>query len=101
VDSGGTIDGLIESANRVLARANDETQIVPGHGPLASRADLKKFASMLSDVKSRVQKGIQSGKTMHQFIESKPLADLEAEWGDGFINPDQMATFVWISLTAR
>ena len=37
VDSGGAITGLIESANRVLAKSNAKTKIVPGHGPLASQ----------------------------------------------------------------
>ena len=101
VESGGTIAGLIESANRALARANDKTKIVPGHGPLATRADLKKFRDMLVDVKARVEKGIKSGKTMEQFIATKPLADLDAEWGDGFIKSDQMVTLVWMNLTAK
>jgi cyclase len=100
VESGGTIAGLIESANRALARMNDKTKVVPGHGPLATRADLKKFRDMLVDVKARVEKGIASGKTVEQFIASKPLADLEAEWGDGFIKTDQMVTIVWLNLTS-
>src|SRR5262249_19387877 len=101
VESGGTIDGLIASADRALARTDERTKIVPGHGPLATRADLEKFRSMLADVKGRVAKGIRSGKTMQQFVESKPLADLEAEWGDGFIKSDQMVTLAWISLSAK
>lgn len=101
VESGGTIAGLIESANRALARTNDKTKIVPGHGPLATRADLKKWSGMLVDVKGRVEKGTASGKTMEQFIASKPLADLDAEWGDGFIKSDQMVTLVWMNLTAK
>src|SRR4030095_2400021 len=101
VESGGTIGGLIESANRALARTNDKTKIVPGHGPLATRADLKKWSGMLVDVKGRVEKGVASGKAMEQFIASKPLADLDAEWGDGFIKTDQMITLVWMNLTAK
>jgi cyclase len=101
VESGGTIGGLIESANRALARTNDKTKIVPGHGPLATRADLKKWSGMLVDVKGRVEKGVASGKAMEQFMASKPLADLDAEWGDGFFKTDQMITLVWMNLTAK
>ena len=100
IESGGTIAGLIESADRALARANDATQIVPGHGPLASKGDLQKFRDMLVDVKARIEKGIASGKTMEEFIASKPLADLEAEWGDGFMKPEQFVTLVWMNLSA-
>jgi cyclase len=101
VESGGRVDGLIASADRVLKRANAQTQIVPGHGPLAKRADLEKFRGMLVDVKGRVAKGIQSGKTQEQFVASKPLADLDPEWGDGFMKTDQFVAIVWTSLGGK
>jgi len=101
VESGGTTAGLIDSANQALARANEATQIVPGHGPLAKRADLVKFRDMLVDVKARVEKGVASGQTLEQFIATKPLADLEAEWGDGFLKPDQFVTLLWMDLSAK
>jgi cyclase len=101
VDSGGRITGLIESADRALAKVNAKTKIVPGHGPLATRADLAKFRDMLVDVKARVEKGIASGKTIEQFVASKPLADLDEKWGGGFIKSDQMVSLVWMSLSAK
>ena len=101
VDSGGMIAGLIESADRALAGVNDQTKIVPGHGPLATRADLVKFRAMLVDVKARVEKGIASGKTREQFVASKPLADLDAEWGDGFMKTDQFVGLVWLNLGGK
>jgi glyoxylase-like metal-dependent hydrolase (beta-lactamase superfamily II) len=100
-ESGGTIAGVIESANRVLGRAKGATKIVPGHGPLATLAELAEFRDMLVDVKARIEKGIASGKTMEQFIASKPLADLEAEWGDGFMKTDPFITLVWMNLGAK
>jgi len=101
IESGGTVGGFIDSANRVLARANQKTKIIPGHGPLATPGDLAHFRDMVVDVKSRVEKGIASGKTMEQFIASKPLADLEKEWGDGFMKTDQLISLVWMSLKAQ
>lgn len=101
IESGGTLAGLITSAELVLARANADTQIVPGHGPLARRGDLQKFHDMLVDVRGRIQKGIQSGKTMDAFIASKPLADLDAQWGKGFLTTDQVITLMWMSLSAQ
>jgi cyclase len=101
VESGGSVTGFIESANRVLAKTDAKTKIVPGHGPLATRADLAKFRDMLVDVKARVEKGIKSGKTRDQFVASKPLADLDAEWGDGFMKLDQFTALVWMSLGGK
>jgi glyoxylase-like metal-dependent hydrolase (beta-lactamase superfamily II) len=101
LESGGKTVGFIAAADRVLARANDQTKIVPGHGPLATRPDLAKFRDMLADVKKRVEKGIRSKKTLEQFVASKPLADLDAEWGDGFIKTDQFLSIVWMDLSAK
>ena len=101
VESGGSVTGFIESANRVLAKSNARTKIVPGHGPLATQADLAKFRDMLVDVKGRVEKGIKSGKTRDQFVAAKPLADLEAEWGNGFMKVDQFTSLVWMSLGGK
>jgi cyclase len=101
VESGGSVTGFIESANRVLAKSNAKTKIVPGHGPLATQADLAKFRDMLVDVKARVEKGIKSGKTRDQFVAAKPLADLDAEWGDGFMKVDQFTAVVWMSLGGK
>jgi glyoxylase-like metal-dependent hydrolase (beta-lactamase superfamily II) len=101
IESGGGIAGLIASAERVLARAKPDTQIVPGHGPLATPADLQKFRDVLVDVKARIEQGIASGKTLEQFIAAKPLADLDAEWGDGFLKTDQVITLVWMNLSAQ
>lgn len=101
IESGGSIAGIIASAERVLARAQPDTQIVPGHGPLATKADLQKFHDVLVDVKARIEKGIASGKKLEQFIAAKPLADLEAEWGDGFLKTDQVITLVWMDLSTK
>lgn len=101
VESGGSLAGLIESASRVLARARPDTKIVPGHGPLATRVDLARFRDMLTDVKARIEKGIASGQTLEGYLATQPLADLEAEWGGGFLKTDQLITLMWMSLGAK
>jgi cyclase len=98
IESGGGIAGLLDSANRVLARAKPDTRIIPGHGPLGTTADLEKYRDMLVDVKARIEKGIASGATLEAFLATKPLADLDAEWGDGFLKTDQVITLIWMNL---
>lgn len=100
VESGGSIDGMIAAADVVLARANDETRIIPGHGPLATKADLANYRAMLVTLRERVAAAIAEGKTMEAFIETNPLADLEAQWGDGFLKSSDVASLVWMDLSA-
>jgi len=81
--TGGKLDGMILAANRVLSVADAETRIVPGHGKLAGRAELEKFRDMLTTVADRVRKLKKAGKSLEESIAEKPLADLDAEWGNG------------------
>ncbi len=101
VESGGTVAGLIASADAVLAAAKPDTKIVPGHGPLATPADLRRYRDMLADVKARIEKGIASGVSLDAFLATKPLADLDAEWGDGFLKTDQVISLIWMDLSAK
>ena len=86
--SGGTVDGMVAAADLVLSRITEQTRVIPGHGPLASKADLKKFRDMLATVRDRIKKAIQEGKTLDQTVASKPTADFDAVWGGGFFKPD-------------
>ena len=93
VDSGGGIAGMIAACNTVLALANDKTKIMPGHGPLASKADLVAFRDMLVVAEKNIQALIAAGKNEADVIAAKPLAELDKEWGDGFIPSD-----VWVKI---
>jgi glyoxylase-like metal-dependent hydrolase (beta-lactamase superfamily II) len=54
--TGGKIDGMIVAADKVLPLADNNTKIVPGHGPLGNNADLTKYRDMLVVARDRVQK---------------------------------------------
>ena len=101
VDGGGTTAGIIAAAEKLLARAKPDTKVVPGHGPLATVADVKRFHDVMVDVKARVERGIASGKTMAQYIASKPFADLDAAWGHGFLTTDQVIMLLWTDLSRK
>src|SRR6202166_4314465 len=62
--SGGSIDGLILSVNRILALTNEHTRIAPGQGPVATRAELQAYRDMLVQVRQRIKVLIAAGKTM-------------------------------------
>jgi cyclase len=97
LDSGGSIDGAIVAVETGLGLANEETRIIPGHGPMARRADLVRYRDMLIDLRSRVGQGIVAGRTLDQ-IKAERLAD---GYGppDGFISPDAMIETIHRSLT--
>lgn len=88
VSSGGTADGFIAAADRVLALASERTRIIPGHGPLASKADLQASRDMLATVTQRIKDLRRGGQTDTQIRDAKPTAAFDARFGGGFIKPE-------------
>jgi len=87
-NAGGSLKGMIDGVNKLLASINDQTKVIPGHGPLSNKAELKAFRDMLATVHARLLALTAAGKSVEEIIASKPIADLEAEWGDGFLPTD-------------
>lgn len=96
--SGGTVDGVIAAADRALALAGDKTQIIPGHGPLASKADLKAYRDMLSTVSQRIKQMLREGKKLEEITASNVTADFDEKWGKGFIKANKFAEMVAMNL---
>jgi cyclase len=99
--SGGSLAGVIAGVDAMLARMNAQTKIIPGHGPLAQMPQLKAYRDMLATVQKRVADAIAKGTTLEALSASKPLADLDAEWGDGFIRTDQFLAIVYGDLSRK
>ena len=52
--TGGSIGGMIRAAEKTLAMSNSDMKIIPGHGPLGTKADFQKFHDMLAAVRDKV-----------------------------------------------
>jgi len=96
--TGGTIDGMIAGAGRLLDLADGDTKIVPGHGPLSNKAGLAKYRDMLFTAGDRVRKLKASGKSLEEAIAVKPFTDLDADWGKGPFNGDTFVKVVYLAL---
>ncbi len=101
VGSGGSIDGMITAADRVLAITDAETKIIPGHGALSDKAGLTAFRDMLKGVRDAVAAQVATGKTQEQVVAAKPTAAFDAKWGGGFLNPDQFTSIVYSDLSRK
>jgi glyoxylase-like metal-dependent hydrolase (beta-lactamase superfamily II) len=96
--TGGNITGMIAAADTILPLADNDTKLVPGHGPLGNKADLAKFRDMLVVARDRVQKLKSAGKSAQEAAASKPLADLDVAWGHGMLNSDAFVQVVYLAL---
>lgn len=95
--SGGSIDGMITAATRLVALATAETRIIPGHGPLADRAALVRYRDMMVATRRAVRAAMRGGKTLAQVKAAKPTAPWDAKWGQGFVKPDQYVEAIYRS----
>jgi glyoxylase-like metal-dependent hydrolase (beta-lactamase superfamily II) len=85
LSSGGSVAGVLAAADRMLALAGEGTKIIPGHGPLATKADLKAYRDMIATISGRVAAQVKAGKTLEEVTASAPTAEFEAKWGSGFL----------------
>lgn len=101
LDSGGSVRGFIAGQRRIIKMANEDTVIIPGHGALASRADLQASVDMLTDAEARVDALVLEGKTEEEVLAANPLADYHDTWNWGFITTERMTSTLYRSLTAE
>jgi len=91
--SAGSLAGMAANAERILKMVDDTTIIIPGHGPVAKKSDVKEYADMLAASLDIITTQIKAGKTLEQMQAEKPLKAYDAKWGNGMLKPD-----VWLAL---
>lgn len=93
VAHGGSVKGMIAAADAMLALADGETKLIPGHGPLGDRAQLQAYRDMLATAYERLSALRAKGAGAEAAVAARPLADLEERWGKGLFTGDQ-----WVGL---
>lgn len=83
--SGGSFAGFINTLDIIYSLANDNTRIIPGHGAVAKRGDVKALRDKLVDIRDQVVAALKKG-TKVEDIPGLGITDkYEAEMGKGFI----------------
>lgn len=85
VSSGGGVIAYAANVATVLARIDDQTLVVPGHGSVANKADLQRFHRMLGTTTSLVKSALAAGETVEAIV-AQGLGDEWSSWGGGFIS---------------
>jgi cyclase len=93
--NGGSVRGVIAGADMMLALTDADSQIIPGHGPLASREDLQAYRDMLATAYERLLKLKNQGVSVEDAITKAPLKDLEADWSGGIFTADKWIGIVY------
>jgi cyclase len=99
LDNGGSYAGYIAGQRKMLALSDDDTIIIPGHGPLARKADLQVAIDMLEGAEALVKKLVDAGKSEDEILEANPLSVYHDQWNWGFITTERMTRSLVRSLT--
>lgn len=99
ISAGGSVKGTIAAIKEALSLMDDNTKVIPGHGPLSDKKKLQAHLHMLETVSSRIEKYISEGKSLDEIIAAKPTAEFDASRDLSFISPEQFVTLVHESLT--
>ncbi len=100
VDSGGSINGMIDGVEKAIANLPADVKIIPGHGPISSLNDVRAYLTMLKDTRAVVQKALNEGKTLDQMKQAKLLDPWNKYSGD-FISQDAFLETLYNSLTGQ
>ncbi|MEX0297914.1 MAG: MBL fold metallo-hydrolase [Kordiimonas sp.] len=99
VGNGGSIDGVIRAVKSVLKLADEETIVIPGHGPVTDKAGLKDYLDMLEGTRAIIAEMKADGKTVEEIRAAKPLSTYAEKWeGDRPEWMEQYIGFVFESL---
>ncbi|MCZ6726392.1 MAG: MBL fold metallo-hydrolase [Acidobacteria bacterium] len=93
VGTGGTVAGMIRSADRVLALIDDETRLIPGHGPLSNRAGLQEFRDMLAGIHEVVSGLVAAGRSREEGDSRQVDGGLGRGVGEGFLEPRRLRRY--------
>lgn len=78
---GGSIDGMIRGVDQVLDFAREDAAIVPGHGPVGTKAMIREYREMLVVSRDRIQRLKAAGKSEDEVVAARPNADYDARFG--------------------
>ncbi len=97
LNSGGNYNGYIKALSRALILIDEETKIIPGHGDLATKSDVKYSHDMMVALKNSVAYEYVSGKTKEQIIANKDLTKIydTKGFGDGFISTEKFVGLIY------
>jgi glyoxylase-like metal-dependent hydrolase (beta-lactamase superfamily II) len=99
VGSGGSIDGMIDGVEKVIAQVPPDVKIIPGHGPISSVDDMRVYLKMLKDTRDLVAKGIKEGKSFDDMKQAR-LLDPWKKYS-GYITEDAFLETLYASLTGQ
>ena len=102
INSGGSVRGMIDAVDKVIAQVPPDVKVIPGHGPISSVDDMRKFQQVLKDTLAVVEAAMKQGKTLDQMKQEKILAKWDSYGsGDKFVKTDAWIETIYNDLSGK
>jgi len=99
--SGGSVNGFINTLDKALSLMDDQSKVIPGHGELATKADVKKVRDAIADIRDQVAAALKKGKKPGDIPALGITDKYEAEYGKGFVKGKDFALMVAEDLSPK
>ncbi|MEM9570050.1 MAG: MBL fold metallo-hydrolase [Pseudomonadota bacterium] len=100
VTSGGSFAGYVAASEAMADLINDETRVIPGHGPLSTKTDINVIVEMLNGTVAAVQAELDQGKDIEAVLDAAPLTPWVEDWAWGFIDEARFTRLIYADLEA-
>ena len=94
--SGGDVTKLLYALDTALTMMDDETKVIPGHGPMSNAAEMRAQRNIIGEAVTRVRALKEIGKTLEEAQAEKPLASFGRR--EAFVTEDSFVAAIWASL---
>ncbi len=99
--NGGSVNGFINTLDKILLLLDDNTKVIPGHGEVATKADVKKVRDGIADIRDQVAAALKKGKKVEDIAALGITNKYEAEWGKGFVKGKDFVLMVTENLSGK
>ncbi len=99
--TGGSIDGVIAAVGKALAVMDAETQVIPGHGVLSDREDLREYRDALKMSRDAVAELMRQGMGLAEILTLRPLRTQAELWGQGRESEDNFVATIHVGIGHR
>ena len=100
ISGGGSSTGIVAGLEAALRTLPADVKVIPGHGPVSTLDDVRKYVAMLKETRAAVAAGVKAGKTLDQLKADKVLARWQSYSG-GFITTDLFTETLYNELTGK
>ncbi|MFT5233473.1 MAG: cyclase [Candidatus Krumholzibacteriia bacterium] len=96
--AGGSVDGMIAGVEQIIAMCDDETVVIPGHGPLIKKKEVEEYLVFLNKARDLVSAAMAENEGLEAVQAAKPCAEWDDTLGAVWLNSDQFVQSIYDSL---